>query len=451
MRALLRAALVAVASLVATIAYAEPSSEDTPRLAVVLPVSVAGSMNVDRDSLDALLEESARDLGLSVAVPPEKIHRAEARLSAQARELDRLVIVPTLRRRGDRIEIRIVMASPTGAVLQSRVERAEPEDVEVRAAVMLRDLVRSEPPPRPAIPSAPKPSAELETSGVAGRATLAVNGTLYGGFLGYSLQRASGSDDPRLLYPLLAVGAGVGLGSAIILADEFDITAGEAWYLAAGAWWPAVGGHLLYQGRFGDTSTASGDEAWAFGLVSSVTGVTLATVGLTGARDMAAGGAVLAHSGGAVGTIVGGLTEFAVTGDPEQVPLGGMGYGAIAGWLLGASGAVVLSVDAGNILVVDLGMLLGGMAGAAAASPLLIDDLSADKTRGWVAATGGGLVAGGVVAWWLAWDDGDDEGATAEVPAWREAIPAVAQVGLPGAPGELAQPGWGLSWSGTLR
>ena len=164
---------------------------------------------------------------------------------------------------------------------------------------------------------------------------------------------------------------------------------------------------------------------------------------------MRAGGAVLAHSGGAVGTIVGGLTEFAVTGDPEEVPLGGMGYGAIAGWLLGASSAVVLRVDAGNILVVDLGMLLGGMAGAAAASPLLIDDLSANKTRGWVAATAGGLVAGGVVAWWLAWDDGDD--AVLESPAWRDAIPTVAQIGLPASVGELSQPGWGLSWSGTLR
>jgi hypothetical protein len=411
---------------------------------------VGPSLGVDRDSLDTLLEDSARDLGLSVAVPPEEIDRSEALLPAQARELDRLVIVPTLRRRGDQVEIRIVMARPDAEILQSRVVRAAPDDVEVRAAVMLRDLVRSEPLGEPAPLTTPKVSSAPEATSGGGRATLAVNGTLYGGFLGYSLQRASGSDDPRLLYPLLAVGAGVGLGSAIILADEFDITSGEAWYLAAGAWWPAVGGHLMYEGRFGDTSSASGDEAWAFGLVSSVTGVTLATVGLTGARDMGPGGAVLAHSGGAVGTILGGLTEFAVTGDPEEVPFGGMGYGALAGWLLGASSAVVLPVDAGNVLVVDLGMLLGGMAGAAAASPLLIDDVSADKTRGWVAATAGGLVAGGVVAWWLAWD-GDDENAEAAASPWREAVPTVAQIGRPPSPGEVGKPGWGLSWSGTLR
>ena len=451
MRALVRVAVLAVALLVAPPGYSEelPSEADRPRLAVVLPVTGAASVGVDAESLDSLLEDSARDLGLSVAVPPEAIDPDEARLPSQAQELHRLVIVPSLRPRGARVEIRIIMASPTGVVLQSRVERAALEDVEVRAAVMLRDLVRSEPPRAPQEATAPASSPEpAATGGIAGRATLAVNGTLYGGLLGYSLQRASGSDDPRLLYPLLAVGAGVGLGSAIILADEFDITAGEAWYLAAGAWWPAVGGHLLYQGRFGDTSSASGDEAWAFGLVSSVTGVTLATVGLTGARDMEAGGAVFAHSGGAVGTILGGLTEFAISGDPEEVPLGGMGYGAIAGWLLGASSAVILRVDAGNVLVVDLGMLLGGMAGAAAASPLLIDDLSANKTRGWVAATGGGLVAGGVVAWWLAWDDGDEN---AEFASWRETVPAVGQIGLPPALGELAQPGWGLSWSGTLR
>ena len=127
MRALLAVAMLAVTSLVGSAAHADPSPDDPPRLAVVLPVAVAEPVDVDRDSLDALLEESARDLGLSVAVPPEKIHRDEARLPAQARELDRLVIVPTLRRRGARIEIRIVMASPTGTVLQSRVERTAPE------------------------------------------------------------------------------------------------------------------------------------------------------------------------------------------------------------------------------------------------------------------------------------------------------------------------------------
>ena len=43
---------------------------------------------------------------------------------------------------------------------------------------------------------------------------LAVNATLYGGVVGYSIQRSSGSEDPRLLYPLLAVGAGIAGGSA---------------------------------------------------------------------------------------------------------------------------------------------------------------------------------------------------------------------------------------------
>ncbi|HHH29848.1 MAG TPA: hypothetical protein ENK57_16090, partial [Polyangiaceae bacterium] len=151
MRALVRVAVLAVALLVAPPGYSEelPSEADRPRLAVVLPVTGAASVGVDAESLDSLLQDSARDLGLSVAVPPEAIDPDEARLPSQAQELDRLVIVPSLRPRGARVEIRIIMASPTGVVLQSRVERAAPEDVEVRAAVMLRDLVRSEPPRAP--------------------------------------------------------------------------------------------------------------------------------------------------------------------------------------------------------------------------------------------------------------------------------------------------------------
>ena len=60
--------------------------------------------------------------------------------------------------------------------------------------------------------TAPKPSA--------GRTSLAVNATFFGGLVGYSIQRASGSEDPRLLYPLLAVGAGGGLVSSILVAEE---------------------------------------------------------------------------------------------------------------------------------------------------------------------------------------------------------------------------------------
>jgi len=291
-----------------------------------------------------------------------------------------------------------------------------------------------------------------------GRAILAINGALYGGFVGYSIQRASESDDPRLLYPMVAVGAGVGLGATIIVADEWDVSSGDAWYLAAGAWWPAVAGHLVYEGRFGDTPGASGDEAWSFGLISSLTGMTMATVGLLPGR-MGDGGAALAHSGGGLGLVVGGLSEFAVTGVSDQVPFSGMGYGVGIGWLLGATAAVHFRPDVAQVLTVDLGTMLGGMVGAAAASPLLFGEPDHNKTRGWVAATGGGLLLGAGFAWWLSSDD-DPAAAESEMAfsdsgpemglVYRVGIPQLAMVGSPAPPGELGGPGWGVRWEGQL-
>ena len=140
------------------------------------------------------------------------------------------------------------------------------------------------------------------------------------------MQRASGSDDPRLLYTLLAVGAGIGLGGAIIVAEEWDVGVGDAWSLVSGAWWPTLASHLLYEGRFGDLpgDTALGAERWSFGLIGGTTGLALATLGLT-LGGMSEGGALLAHSGGGLGLVLGGLTELAVRGDIYRVPFAGMG------------------------------------------------------------------------------------------------------------------------------
>jgi len=61
---------------------------------------------------------------------------------------------------------------------------------------------------------------------------LAVNGALFGAFVAYSVQRASGNDDPRVLYPLLALGTGVGIGTSLLASEEWDIGTGQAWFLA---------------------------------------------------------------------------------------------------------------------------------------------------------------------------------------------------------------------------
>lgn len=408
-------------------------------------------------AIDDMLRDTAEDLDMRLDAAPA-VATGRAGLAKLATSTGKLVVLPLVRpAKPDKIwELELVAARPGARVLSLRVERGTEDEIVVRAAAMLRDLV-SETPRGQAEPSRAKgPSEIAQPAKSEGRAILATNGTLYGGFIGLSLQRAAGSDDPRLLYPLIGVGAGVGLGAAIIVSGEWDVGVGDAWYLAAGAWWPAVSGHLIYGGRFADKPNATVDEAWSFGLIASTTGVTLSVVGLTH-RGMGEGGAVLAHSGGALGMIVGGMAEFAVTGGTNAVPYAGMGYGGISGWLIASSTAVYFHPDAGRTLAIDLGILLGGLAGASAASPLLFGDQKPTKTRGWVAATGAGLIAGGVLAWWLS--SPEDEPAAAGTGKGslatrtlisRASLPMPAIVGSAPPPGEMGGSGLGVSWSGEL-
>ena len=427
-------------------------------------------------SLDALLTDTAQDLGLVVDLT-EGPHQAdeehdEHELVALAEQSGKLAVLPVLRfgprRREGVVELRVLAARPGSRNLIIRIEHVQPGDLSVRAVVMLRDVVR-EVGPRAvvrAIEHPPPPAPEPTFS--SGRAILAATGTLFGGFMGYSLQRASGSEDPRLLYPLMTVGAGVGLGGAIIVGDEWDVGVGDAWYLGAGALWPAVGSHLIYEGQFADSPTMPDGEQWGFGLVASTVGLGLSSVGLI-YRAMGDGGATLAHSGGGAGLMIGALAELVVTGSEEKVPLAGMGYGALGGWLLGATAAMHIDPPADRVLTIDLGLALGGLAGASAASPLLFDENSPSEVRGWAAAAGGGMLAGGAVAWYLSRDEPTEPAspqaerdATALVYRWGVVQPVVlggtmirpkapARTGLPVGVGESRLPAApGLGWHAIL-
>jgi hypothetical protein len=290
----------------------------------------------------------------------------------------------------------------------------------------------------------------------AGRAILVINATLYGGLVGYSIERASGSDDPRLLYPLLAVGAAVGLGGSIIVAEEWDVGVGDAWFLAAGAWWPTIGAHLIYEGRFAEHAGDSTDERWAFGLVGGTVGITIATLSLT-YRGMGDGGAVVAHSGGALGLVFGGLTELAVrarsvtSDDPDifRTPFAGMGYGAVLGWLAGSALATPVRFRPSRVLTVDMGAALGGLAGAALASPLLFNEPTATEQRGWLGATAGGALLGAGIAW-FATQESEPRAASRGRGLASLGYPSAGILGESEAAGMRA-PIYGLQWRGTLR
>ncbi len=117
---------------------------------------------------------------------------------------------------------------------------------------------------------------------------------------------------------------------------------------------------------------------------------------------MSDGDAALAHSGGGLGLTLGALVEISARGDVHQVPYSGMGYGTALGWLAAAALAVRVHPTPERVAVVDAVVALGGLAGAAIGSPLLLGGASPDRQRAWAAVTAGSAMAGGALAGVLA-------------------------------------------------
>jgi hypothetical protein len=459
-------AIVAAAVAIAPVAAAQApapdhtSKSEAPRLAVLRSTQVLGDDGRPADdpdllvlagSLDALLADSAQDLGLTLDLgrrasgPIEEVD-----LDAQAQAAGGVLIVPSLRRREGEVELRLLLAEPDTRTLRSRVERVQRDDLAVRAVVMLRDLVtdrRDRPGPTADVAWRARMLSGTLTSPApsTGRFTLALNTTLFGGLVGYSIQRASGSEDPRLLYPLLAVGAGCGLVSSILVAEEWNVGVGDAWFFSAGMLWPSLAAHLIWGGRFG--SAGHEGDRWTAGLVGGTTGAVIATLGLT-LRSMSDGGALLAHSGGGLGLVLGGVTEALVRGDIGALPIAGMGYGAGIGWLGAAALATQLQPSASRMAAVDLGALLGGLGGAALGSPLLIGDRTPTQQRAWVGMIGGMTFVGATAGYFLSRPKADEpprrKGRSASVP-----LPAIGVIGE-SALGARRAPVMGVSWGGIL-
>jgi hypothetical protein len=246
---------------------------------------------------------------------------------------------------------------------------------------------------------------------------LALNAAVFGGYVGYSIQAASGSSDERLVYPLVALGTGVGLGASMLVADEWDVSVGGAWFLSAGLWWPTSAG-LLLAAHY----DVPKEDRYVYGVVAGTSGVALAVAAMS-LTDVTDGDAALLHSGGVLGMGLGGLTQLFVQGRTQQTPIGGMGYGAALGTLGAGALATQLDVKASRVLLVDLGATLGALTGAAAGSPLLLVDQqeSKSRTRAWLGSIFAGTVLGAGIGWWST-RKSDGGGSHAALPALPYAI-----------------------------
>jgi hypothetical protein len=113
---------------------------------------------------------------------------------------------------------------------------------------------------------------------------------------------------------------------------------------------------------------------------------------------MSEGDAVLAHSGGAFGAVFGAMSQMAYRGETTGSLTRGIGWGAASGVVALGAAAVFVDVPASRVLLVDLSTSLGGLLGAAAASPLLlVDESDATRTRLWLASGAVGAIGGGIV------------------------------------------------------
>lgn len=355
--------------------------------------------------LDATIRDAVQDLGFSLDVADPGPAQSRARdidmvERAQRGESGTFVVNARLEPvSSDALVLRLIVVPPKQKQLRMRVERVNAADLSVRGLVLLRDLLTTSSPTP--IDLGPKPSDSagagiMSPSRSPGRAVLAANAALFGAFMAFSVQRASGSEDPRLLYPLLTLGTGVGLGSALLAAEEWNVTTGDAWTIAGGAWWGTAAGILIANGRHVTPLT----DRYAWGVGGGIVGLGLSIFSLT--RHKAdESDAVVVHSGAGIGLGLGALANFFYTGDLEKTPYTGAGYGSAIGLVGGGAIATFAQVPASRMLLIDLGAGLGAAAGAALGSPLVFEDVTHAKTRGFVGATFGGTIAGGLAAWWL--------------------------------------------------
>jgi hypothetical protein len=177
--------------------------------------------------LRVVLGEAARDFGLEPEDASPATRLAEAELAGW--KPDSWVLAPSLGWWGGALAVRLVIRAPGSRVLAVREERVTPSTLEVTTLGMLRELLAvarheaaavSALAPGPSEVVEPEPEAEYRSEG---RAVLAFHTAALGAYLGFSLQRASGSNDARLTYPLAALGAGVGLGASVVVSEEWDI------------------------------------------------------------------------------------------------------------------------------------------------------------------------------------------------------------------------------------
>lgn len=357
--------------------------------------------------IEIALKDAATDLGLAIDLTGQIPGDGAKEIEIVKRAASGVwVVSPRLEQTGSNsYTLRMVAVQPGSSTILTRIEKTDGQHLAARAVVMLRDLVSTKlgtPETAPCNDEVVLRGDERERS--RGRPLLAASTSLFGLYGAFSIYRSAGNEDPRLLYPLLALGSGIGLGASLLASEEFNVTPASAWTIAGGTWWGVISGLNIAVGR--DVQPV--EDRYSFGLGGGLLGTTLAITALAATR-FDDGDAALVHSGAALGTFTGGAISYLVHGDLKENAATGLGLGAGIGLIGGGFLAAGLTTTAQRVLLIDLGAGLGALGGASAASYLVVKDNTPEKTRLFVSAALGGAVLGGAVAWLTTRDKSPEE------------------------------------------
>jgi hypothetical protein len=353
------------------------------------------------EALDAqaksTLLEGAEDLGFIPAWIAPAVADASRDQALLDRAPDGWALSGQVRRAPSGLLLRVSLIAPGETILRVLQQGVTADSLEVTSLKMLRDLHRSTVTQRRSAnpTAAPLEPAPREADG---RAYLAVTGALVGGYVGFSMEHIAGSSDDRLIYPLMTLGAGVGVGASLVAADEWRVTTGEAWYLSAATLWSTSAALMIATGSDLDEPF----HRHAYGLLGTAAGLSLGTLAVS-TSEIGQGGALLTHSGAIFGGVFGALTERLVEPKIDERPALGLGTGLAVGTLTAGLLATQWQDPPPTRLVyIDLSAFLGALTGAAGASPALVgDDVTETETRIWISSVLGGTLLGGALGYVL--------------------------------------------------
>lgn len=354
-------------------------------------------------ALETVLADAATDLGLVLDERPAVVESGGA---TDTRWEDAIVtpspgrvsLGAALESKDERWFVRIILVRDDGTTHSVRTEvgEADYEVQTIRALAMLAD-VRATP---VAAAATGERAAPVKRDVSHGRATLATTGAVLGGYFGFALENAGGDVDTRLVYPLVALGAGVGLASALIIAEEWPMDRPSAWYISGGGLWLTLSGVLIA----GEQDLKHPTDRYPYGLIGTVAGLGISSY-MVSQREISEAEAIFSQSGALFGTIAGGLAQELIEPGNGAFPKLGVGIGAGGGWLLASMGTAHLmpGLTSSRVLFADLGGFLGTLVGAAAASPTVVTQgqPKAENSRVFFGASLAGLAVGSVVGYWL--------------------------------------------------